>query len=121
MPDADFIADYLVQKFDIRKKEALGYAKRVEAPTDDFLINLENVILTDPDPTAHYKDIISVALSWSFQAPTDPQEALEHAKRASDYEHGVRGLLTDLNTGRITKDEFNEKERVLYVKYHKQK
>lgn len=46
---------------------------------------------------------------WNYKAPSDPQERLDLARRASSYEHVMRGLNADLKEGRITREEYQKK------------
>lgn len=52
--------------------------------------------------------------SWGYEPPTDPEQLKVHANKAVRYEYLMRGLNTDLSTGRITQDEYDQKEAEIY-------
>ncbi len=43
---------------------------------------------------------------WSYQAPSDPNELLAHARNATAYEAAMRSLNYDLHTGNITYERY---------------
>lgn len=56
---------------------------------------------------------------WGYRPPSDPEELRRHAHRWHSYEYTMRGLNTDLSTGRITPEEYDLLEQEAYEKASK--
>ncbi|HSX48925.1 MAG TPA: hypothetical protein VLE44_01550 [Candidatus Saccharimonadales bacterium] len=63
-----------------------------------------------------HEEAISINKSQSYRPPEDAKKATEHAHQWHRYEDQMKGLDSDLSTGRINMDEYLEKQAQLSAK-----
>jgi hypothetical protein len=68
-----------------------------------------------------HEEAVSINRSQSYRPPEDPVKAIEHAHQWHRYEGEMKGLDSDLSTGRIGMDEYLEKQAHLSAKAYSNK